>query len=127
MREVFSNRDEACYIVNSLMTSFKRLPSEEIMSQWDYLSAAHIVGQTNFLLHSKVHLAMLQLALHQRNWSEIFGQMFRLSLVPLGHLFQRLPLGNSGRSNVNAFKTMSIEPKIARLIESGNHTSSKQP
>ncbi len=121
MRDAFSSRDEARFIINNLLTSFKRLPSEDVISQWDYLSAAHIVGQTDFLLHSKVHLIMLQLALHQRNWSEIFGQTFRLSLVPLGHLFQRLPLGNSGRSNVNAFKTMSIEPKIARLIESASH------
>ena len=66
---------------------------------------------------------MLQLALRQREWFEVFGQLFRLSLVPIGHFFKRLPLGNSGRSNVNAFKTMLIEPKIAHLIESAHHSS----
>jgi hypothetical protein len=49
--------------------------------------------------------------------------MFRLSLVPIGHIFQRLPLGNSGRSNINAFKAMPIEPKIAHLIESARETN----
>ena len=123
MEQAISQRNETRRIVNTLLAYSKTPSSDEAERQWDYLSAAHIVGQTDFLQHSTVHIAMLQLALRQREWFEVFGQLFRLSLVPIGHFFKRLPLGNSGRSNVNAFKTMLIEPKIAHLIESAHHSS----
>jgi hypothetical protein len=45
------------------------------------------------------------------------GQLMRLALVPIGHLVQQLPAGNSGRSNISAFKPMSVPPHLAHLIE----------
>ncbi len=84
---------------------------------WLYLEAAHIVGQMRWRPHLEVHGRMLRLALKERNWSEVFGQAFRLSLVPLGHLFQRLPRGNTGRSHVSAFKPMTIRAELLLLID----------
>jgi hypothetical protein len=37
-------------------------------------------------------------------------------LIPLGHLFQRLPLGNVGRANVSAFVPMPVAPQLVELI-----------
>ena len=38
-------------------------------------------------------------------------------LVPLGHLSGRLPLGNTGRSNVSAFAAMDVKPEIRALVD----------
>ena len=83
---------------------------------WHWLEAAHIVGQTQFLLHSRVHWHMLRRATKQDNWAEVYAQIMRLSLVPLGHMSQRLPLGNPGSSRINAFQPMPIPAHLFILI-----------
>jgi len=45
----------------------------------------------------------------------------RLALVPLGHVTGRLPLGNSGRSDVSAFVSMAVEPEIADIPWQAHH------
>ena len=50
---------------------------------------------------------------------EIRGQLPRLALVPLGHLFSRLPAGNTGRSNVSAFAPMDVPADLKRLLDDG--------
>lgn len=85
--------------------------------RWLLLEAAHVVGQTQLVPHGRVHALMLTTAYNGGDWSEAMGQAFRLALVPLGHLSGRLPLGNTGRSNVSAFKPMDITPEIHQVIE----------
>jgi hypothetical protein len=60
---------------------------------------------------------MLALGWETGDGREVFGQLLRLLLVPLGHLTGRLPLGNAGRSNISAFQVMPIREDIAALIE----------
>lgn len=67
-------------------------------------------------LHLQTHTQMLSLAIQHRNWPEAIGQVFRLLLVPLGHLTGRLPLGNPGRSTVSAFARLAVRPELAELI-----------
>lgn len=83
---------------------------------WRYLQAAHIAGQTQFALHGAVHLRMLRQSWHDGDLREALGQLLRLALVPLGHLTGRLPLGNSGRSDVSAFMPMVVRPEIAEVL-----------
>ena len=56
MEQAISQRNETRRIVNTLLAYSKTPSSDEAERQWDYLSAAHIVGQTDFLQHSKVHI-----------------------------------------------------------------------
>lgn len=88
---------------------------------WMHLEAAHVVGQTRFWPHLGVHCHMLTLAWRERDWQEMFGQVFRIALVPLGHLFRRLPLGNTGRAQVSVFKPMAVRPELAALIDRARH------
>ena len=48
--------------------------------------------------------------------AEAFGQLFRLALVPLGHLTGRLPAGNPGRATVSAFRPMPVRADLRALI-----------
>ena len=83
---------------------------------WLYLEAAHVVGQLHIRPHLQTHAQMFNLSIRTRGWSEAVGQLFRLALVPLGHLSGRLPLGNPGRSTVSAFEPLPVRSELAELI-----------
>jgi hypothetical protein len=83
------------------------------------LERAHVLGQCDFSRHWRVHVTMLRAAWHLGDARELRGQLLRLSLVPLGHLFGRLPLGNTGRSNVSAFAPMDVPADLKRLLDDG--------
>jgi hypothetical protein len=99
--------------------------STTLEHHWDYLSAAHIAGQTVMRLHCRTHLAMLNQALDESDWREACGQLLRLLLVPMGHALNRLPMGNTGRSRISAFAPMPVSAQHRLLIEqalaSANH------
>ena len=80
----------------------------QIEQAWRHLERAHVVAQTQFVPHLQSHWTMLFLASRTRNVREALGQLVRLALAPLGNLTGRLPIGNTGRSNVSAFARMNI-------------------
>lgn len=86
---------------------------------WAALERAHIISQPFLGPHIANHLAMLSFAVDQRDWREMVGQIARLALAPLGSLTGRIPVGNTGRSNVSAFKPMPIADDLRAKIEGG--------
>lgn len=91
---------------------------------WRALERAHIVAQPYFGFHLSSHGHMLGFAVALGDWREAAGQIFRLTLVPLGSLTGRLPAGNSGRARVSAFKPMTIPPDLAAAM-SRRHKQAK--
>ena len=89
----------------------------EIGVAWHHLERAHIVSQPYLGPHLASHWAMLGFAFGQRDWREVVGQIVRLALAPLGALTGRIPIGNTGRSNVSAFKPMPIDDDLLAQIE----------
>jgi Protein of unknown function (DUF3703) len=84
---------------------------------WHHLERAHILGQLRFGLHIRSHLQMLGFAIALKDRREIFGQLVRLALAPLGNLTGRLPIGNTGRADVSAFMPMEIPEELQRQIK----------
>ena len=80
------------------------------------LESAHVLGQSALWLHLKSHYWMLKAGWRARDWSEIRGQLWRLLLTPLGHLFDRLPLGNTGRARVSAFAPMAVSAELQQQL-----------
>lgn len=80
----------------------------DITAAWIALERAHIISQPYLGPHLANHWAMLGFAVEQRDWREVIGQAIRLALAPLGSLTGRIPIGNTGRSNVSAFEPMAI-------------------
>ena len=107
---------QAVKVFDHLLANFKRSRDQEGEVRWQWLTAAHIVGQHHFPLHVRSHLAMLGFALRTADWPEAGGQLFRLALVPLGHLTGRLPAGNIGRATVSAFAPMPLDARSRELI-----------
>ena len=81
------------------------------------LERAHVLGQLDLVPHLRVHWQMLRVGWSAGDRREVVGQLMRIVLVPVGHLFGRLPVGNTGGANVSAFKPMAIPPEIERLLE----------
>ncbi len=80
------------------------------------LERAHVLGQREIGPHLRVHLLMLRAAWALRDGRELRGQLLRLALTPIGHLSGRLPLGNTGASNVSPFEPMALPPELERLL-----------
>lgn len=84
------------------------------------LEIAHVLGQQYILPHWQVHWAMLKVGFAQKSSKEVMGQIWRIILTPLGHLTGRLPIGNTGGSNVNAFQPMPISADLQSLLNKTN-------
>lgn len=85
---------------------------------WHHLERAHIVAQPLLWPHCQSHWKMLGLSVRQRDWREASGQIARLALAPLGNLTGRLPIGNTGRSDVSAFARMEIPSDLRAVMDS---------
>lgn len=99
-----------------LIARFRNSAATQVQERWLLLEAAHVVGQTRFGPHLHVHCLMLALAWEKRIPKEVLGQLFRIALVPLGHLLGRLPLGNSGRAEISAFQAMEPSAELLQII-----------
>lgn len=103
------------------MTAYREARArKEIEVAWHHLERAHIISQPYLGPHLASHWAMLGFAFDQRDWREVAGQIVRLVLAPLGALTGRIPMGNTGRSNVSAFKPMPITDDLLANVERGS-------
>lgn len=101
-----------------LLDAFDASRGLPAVQRWLWLEAAHVVGQTRLGLHWQSHRYMLAYARELGDRREIAGQWLRLALVPLGHLLQRLPAGNTGRATVHALRPMPPPPQVQQLVDS---------
>jgi hypothetical protein len=111
-----NDREQQRRVYDRLIDGFQASEGQGIEQRWQWLMAAHIVGQMDLRLHIRSHVAMLGFAARTRDWPEAAGQVFRLALVPPGHALGRLPAGNIGRATVNAFRPMPLGAQIRELI-----------
>ncbi|AYF86492.1 DUF3703 domain-containing protein [Pseudomonas sp. DY-1] len=82
---------------------------------WPWLERAHILTQRLPLAHTRSHWWMLRAGWQQRDYREVLGQALRM---PAALLFSRIwvPLGNTGRARVSAFKPMSMAEELRQLL-----------
>jgi len=110
-------KDHAKQLIAVEMAAFAAArAAEDVAAAWTALERAHIVSQPYLGPHLASHWAMLGFAVDQRDWREVVGQAARLALAPLGSLTGRIPIGNTGRSNVSAFEPMPIPDDLYDAI-----------
>lgn len=91
--------------------------ANDTSAAWRALERAHILSQPVLSIHMRTHCAMLKHAFQTRNGREIAGQLTRLALAPFGSLTGRIPVGNTGRANVSAFKSMPIPDDLRATLD----------
>ena len=84
---------------------------------WAALERAHILSQPWAGPHVRCHVAMLVLACRTRDLREVAGQLYRTVLAGPGSLAGRIPVGNSGRARVSAFRAMPVPSDLAALLD----------
>ena len=81
------------------------------------LQRAHVLGQRFVGAHVRVHGAMLALSLAQKDFAAAWGQLVRIALGALGSAVGRVPVGNTGGSDISMFEELPIEPELAELMQ----------
>lgn len=112
--------DHAKQLIAVEMAAFEAARAAgDVAAAWTALERAHIVSQPYLGPHLANHWTMLGFAVDQRDGREVIGQTARLALAPLGSLTGRIPIGNTGRSNVNAFEPMPIPDDLRDALAKG--------
>jgi len=90
---------------------------------WRHLERAHILGQPYPIEHTMVHFKMLQFGITTRNMKEILGQLPRLLVGGIKSWAGMIPVGNTGGSNVTAWKPMPIPNDLEAIIRQASSES----
>ncbi|MFV2179738.1 DUF3703 domain-containing protein [Actinomadura sp. LOL_016] len=86
--------------------------------RWRHLERAHILSQPWPWPHTRNHIAMLALALAQRDRREALGQVVRIVVAAPGSALGRYPQGNTGRTRVSLTQPMPVPGDLAALLTS---------
>lgn len=86
-------------------------------AEFNCLERAHVLAQSDTLLHVRVHASMLLWGLRQRSAREVFGQLVRIVGAATKTVIGLVPHGNTGGTNVGAIRRMPIAPELQRLID----------
>ena len=84
---------------------------------FEHLERAHVLGQKYVFLHTQTHWYMLKVGWARRDFKEVLGQLVRLPLGIIGSFIGIIPIGNTGGSNVSAFKKMPIPKDLLELMK----------
>ena len=84
--------------------------------RWRHLERAHIISQPWPWPHTRNHVAMLALALAQRDRREALGQIVRIIVAAPGSALGRYPEGNTGRATVSLTLPMPLPPDLQALL-----------
>lgn len=92
---------------------------------FEWLERAHILTQRQPLLHARSHWLMLTLGWQIGDYREVAGQIPRIFAALL---FSKIwvPLGNTGRSRISAFKPMPVPEELQALLASDEQNPSSR-
>ncbi len=93
-------------------------------TSFQWLERVHILTQRRPLLHAKSHWLMLVLGWQTGDYREVAGQVSRI-LAAL--LFSKIwvPVGNTGRARINAFRSLPVPSDLQALLASDDQASFK--
>ncbi|SEH00864.1 Protein of unknown function [Nonomuraea solani] len=89
----------------------------QAQARWRHLELAHILSQPWPWPHTANHLAMLALAVRQRDRREAFGQVLRIIVAAPGSALGRYPEGNTGRARVGITLPMPVPDDLAAVLQ----------
>lgn len=106
------------HVEAELNASHTAVEAGDFVTAYRHLERAHILGQPSTRLHVVVHWRFFVLALRQAHLLDVIGQGFRLIGAALFTAVGLVPHGNTGGTDVSAFKRMPIPEELQRIIDS---------
>jgi hypothetical protein len=94
---------------------------------FSHLERAHVLGQASTREHLRVHWRMLLWALREKNAGAVAGQVFRALGAATKTAVGVVPEGNTGGTNVSAFRRMPIPNELAALIADARAIQNQPP
>jgi hypothetical protein len=82
-----------------------------------HLERAHVLGQLHVVPHTRTHWRMFVIASRRRDLPASWGQAVRIVLGAVGSAVGRVPVGNTGGTDISMFKRLTIDPELAKLME----------
>lgn len=96
------------------------IASGELVTAFQHLERAHVLGQAFVAPHVRSHLGMLRVGWLRRDAKEVVGQLLRVPGAAIGSLLGHIPVGNTGGANVNPFRSMPIADDLAAILREGD-------
>lgn len=84
---------------------------------WHHLERAHVIGQAYPIEHSLVHWKMLLFGIKIKSYREILGQIPRLLVGGVKSFVGKIPVGNTGGSNIPPLKSLAISDDILAMFK----------
>ncbi|WP_028978365.1 DUF3703 domain-containing protein [Sporocytophaga myxococcoides] len=88
----------------------------ELQVAWRHLERAHILGQAYPVEHSYAHWLMLKFGIRIKSSREVMGQLPRLLVGGVKSFVGKIPVGNTGGSNVPPLKPMEIPEDLKEIL-----------
>ena len=110
------------YYEREISSYYNCLSDENLQQAWRHLEKAHVIGQAYPLQHSYVHWKMLQFGFRIKSRKEIAGQIPRLLVGGVKSFVGKIPVGNTGGSNVPPLKPLPIDPEIMEMFRKAGLT-----
>lgn len=83
---------------------------------WKHLERAHVIGQSYPYEHSLAHWKMLVFGFKIKSSKEVIGQIPRLLVGGVKSFVGKIPVGNTGGSNIHPLKSLPIEEDIQKIF-----------
>ena len=95
----------------------------DMMASFRHLERAHVLGQISTVEHVRVQARMLAWGWRHQNLREIVAQVPRIIGAATMTALKAVPHGNTGGSNVSAFRAMPVPSDLAAIIASASTTA----
>ena len=99
-----------------LLLAKTEFDKKHYQQSWRHLERAHILGQPYPAAHTAVHWKMLGFGIKIKIGKEIIGQIPRLLIGGVKSFVGKIPVGNTGGTNVPPLQAMEIPEDLAAII-----------
>lgn len=105
------------YYRNEIRMFHQCVLEDRLQVAWRHLERAHILGQPWAIEHTEIHWEMLKFGFRIKSSKEIAGQIPRLLIGGVKSFVGKIPVGNTGGSNVPPLRPMEIPEDIRKWME----------
>ena len=105
------------YFDHELSLYRRALTDGDYRQAWKHLERSHVIAQPWAVEHTSVHWLMLRFGFKIKDRKEIVGQIPRLIVGGVKSFVGKIPVGNTGGSNVPPLRRMDVPSDLAAIMK----------